>query len=1096
MKRLILFGVFVLLLVSGVSADTGYVEGEFNTETFRLTIDGGLLDGEEFPFNEWLDDCVVITENLEILSNTENLAECKISAEGELEVHFLIDEFSVILYSTDVVLGSGSQLSYNLLDDNAIDFNLGGTATIVLSDIVFSSEQEGEFTFWVEEREGESLDKILSFEIDEAIVIETFDVFASLIVNGYYLSPDGDARIEYIDNDLKVILNYQEEECLSEQAEGLYLYYEDAANYLDISTKDLTEREYYAIGQNMCNTEVYLMNNDKTFYYVMDGEDKVIAPIKIVSNANNNDINFAVQRKGGKEFAWVNFLLSNEDELNLVFTDGAYSSVIVNEDDAHRSQLQVCDKSFNLQDGTTLGKNTKVWFDIDVIEPETTGEMPKIDCDFYSAKFEFNEESAEGGYDLSFVKAYPKFVISDTNSLGPHTTGGDYVLSVLRTVSEEGYQGWWSADGGFGNSGTSGFLSIFGKDRGSSDSGFEIVLSEDVTVKGLEGFKFLDYNDKGHYGVSAESFRIGNVGFVPNGGMAYVYLGTEDFNVQGIDMTGAVVSEVENDRVISFFSDLTDMITGRAVDNWDDTEGLEDELGEIGADEGDIEIEDKIEGDGSVGYVRGEIGDIQFADYSGGRGEDRDLTDFGGGDFVALSDISSLNGEEFIGALDSSMYLIGEDVTVNMPQGGHVYNYETGNKYVLKEGIYNLYVRNSNLELIDCCSGETTLAANLDNGVYHVGCVSGKGRYDRYNQFTESVGTYRLDTSSVCTFAVEDEDALVSVVGGEQGDKKVDAELDEEELKEEVLSGCAAKGDGWGCNCVRRTVDPDGKCVAKGKLQGLWVASECDSTDSCDSTPSLCLGYQTYCCNEDARGINGAAHKQGIAYAFYTNTDGHEFTCGGTDRVIEPEGIVGVIPPVVDAVDFIVDAGTIIGDDDNFCEFDYECAAGGVCVRGVCVKDTTEADFIVDAGTIIGDDEEDGEADVTICIDDSDCEVGSCVQGSCTEIVFGDAEDEEDADATTATEKTCIFIDAQWPWPNLYFKYEGNNWHMKKGQGEWIEITSGFNSNVAESYFDLNVEEASIAEYLVNSDLDGGNSLIANQYGNQASYDESSCTLA
>jgi hypothetical protein len=968
MKKLLLIGVFVLLFVSCVSAVNnieieGFLGDSEDLVQFVLDDYGHYVEGSqggepiismEILTSQQLTECMVDVVESEgdfisfIQGGSEEGSYCIVDEQGNVKVYFndhttigsgvrwYEKESNFNMYSilpgTEAFLEAPYELvRVNVPSGSNFPIDIGGLGDKFLT--ISSEEYGGEFSFWLETRnmgEGEDSINVLAFELGERVVIQTTEELSStpLIVNGYALTLGGDTRIEYTGSELKVTLNYEEEEeCLGGQAKNVSLSFEEASVFLSGE-----EREVYSISQNMCNTEVYMKSNDKTYTIVYNGDEKVSSGIKVVSNANNNKIFFNLKKPTSEKAAGETFLLSNEDELNLVFIDSLWSSVVVNDDHERRVPLQVCGESFNFEGETTLGKNTMIFFDMDFVESETTGGMPDLVCNFYTANFEYNAESVEGGYQLGFVTDYPQVYIDDINSLGPHTTDGDYILNVLYSSLDGGYQGWWKAKGSLIETEFT-FLNYF--NTKPSDSGLAIGLSDNVIISDLEGFEELSYDDEGHHGIKAESFKIGNVGFVPNNGLAHVYLGTEGFNVEGVDLegvdlTGAVVSNVEDDnRVVSFFGDLTDLITGQAVDDIDysgDVPEFEDDYVDQG--DSDEEQEERFGEISSDDYERG-INENEYADYSGyfGGGSEDILTEFEGSEFVALTDISSALDEDFVGDLDPSNYIAGEDVTVVMPYGGHVYNYETGNKYVLKEGVYNLYVKNSNLELIDCCSGGTKLAANLDMGVFHVGCVSGKGRYDRYKQFTESVGTYKLDTSSTCAFTVEDEDALVEVVDGDDKGGKVDSELGEDELKEEFLNGCERKEGNWGCDCVRRTVDLDGTCVGKSSTEGLWTPTECNKNSGvCDSDVELCWSDNVYCCADEAQGVkHNTAHKNSEAFAFDISEEG--YVCKRTGRVYETEGIA--FTPVDDA----------LADVHVVCSTDSDCGAGSICDGDVCVSE-------------------------------------------------------------------------------------------------------------------------------------------------------------
>jgi hypothetical protein len=1046
MKRLILIGLFVILMVSMVSAD-GSITGKIDGEEYSISLGEEInFDDEDFPFGEKLEFCHFVWEEKRLEMGWEGLEgmDCTLENTGSLKLNVWVKLIS------DLEQETGSPYSFSLFGEMVynIDANtrfyfempydevrvelsdrVSQAQVMIESTRLVGGEVGQEFTFSVSEVDVDGeMENRHNFELrDEGLELipPLSDEGYSVIVNDYPLNVHSGSRIEYDwgQEAIIVTMNYLDEDmdCLGSTADSSSLEFTNPIDPEDTNT--------YTIYQDKCNTEIYLDSPG-------EGVNNIEKGFEVYSKTNSNNIDVKVSKE--ESSAWTNFVLSNGDMLNLILEGEGLSKLTINKDENERGKLFVCYQNFNFAEETTFGDNTYIEFSASFVEG--TEGRAVILCDFYTANFEYNSESADGSYYLEFGRDYPKFNIYDASDLGPHSGGMDG--KVLEATNTEGGAQWRaSSNADFVDTTNPGLIKL-SKLGNEKESKFEISLSQEVVVKEIVGFDWLNVISDTHYSLYADQFRIGNVDYMPENGQATIYLDGEG-GLESNLIAAAAVSEIENEKVFSFFDRFASLITGRAT-----TDDLADELDEL--------EEGEVDGDlypgrqpASVGTNTGEWGEegYEVTGLSGGSGEDIDLAD--GFTVDQMGDIEVITNGGGVGGYDDTMQVFGENTNVVFNSGGHLYNYETGKKYVLKRGSYEIHAVNSKMAVIDCCSGGGRVE-NLDRGVYHSGCVPKKGRYDKSKQPDERLAVYRLESQPTCSGGFEDiGDALV----GDNGELK--SELEPGEIEEEFLDKCADKGEQWGCNCARRTVDSDGSCVSKTTYEGLWIKSECDGTQSCDSTSNLCFGDQFYCCTPGAKTVSGVAYKGEDSYAFYTDdVDGHEFVCKETGKIEGEEGLGAVASAGLGAANGVLGDGTAdeggeicdnqIDDDGDelvdcmdrdcsgqngcegggtgFCDSNNDCPEGSFCDGVACMeRDGTEVE-ICDNGL---DDDGDEFVDCTdtecfgheVCPDreesgcvpnelyckdsspndifykDEDCQefvYESCIDGLCQETMIGD----------------------------------------------------------------------------------------------------------
>ena len=250
--------------------------------------------------------------------------------------------------------------------------------------------------------------------------------------------------------------------------------------------------------------------------------------------------------------------------------------------------------------------------------------------------------------------------------------------------------------------------------------------------------------------------------------------------------------------------------------------------------------------------------------------------------------------------------LVGQEATLDVCNddkitvtGGHVYNSNTGKRYVLKKGNnYDFKFSNDQLYEVDCCQGKVSNSGVSEDNIIWYGCSVSEGRAGK--KFFQDEGTYMVKPAEDgCEVVIEPEDSgeeeKVETSGDSDGDgeKEIVEKVDEEEIKKGGANSCENFNPGWGCGCMMESKFP-------ASIE-TWTASECDGSPDCQR--GLCNGVDRenyYCCNTG------------------------ETTSEGSEVSEEEEIVLEEI--------FLLE-----------CVEDSDCSSGEVCSRNKCVSATSPA---------------------------------------------------------------------------------------------------------------------------------------------------------
>ncbi|MBT3985261.1 hypothetical protein HOD38_00895 [archaeon] len=363
---------------------------------------------------------------------------------------------------------------------------------IIIDDLLFFAEEESYFDFKTKNIENRDY---LEIVLTEGINIFSEESYDGIIINNYRLHLSENSNVGFSNDFLIFTLNEQSSCTKRNEFESELLIY-DLSNSFD-----------YLVGQDKCNTLVYLKSRNLEVY-----EDY----LKIYSQSHGNNITFSF----GDEFI-EGFIMSEEDILlinanNLDGEWGFNGLFIVQEDAQDREQLVICGKKPNLAQSTTLGKGTEINFSIGYFEDEWV-------CDLESCFFSANWVDSKCS-EIVCTLEDRSFELICANPLPIITIDGEFMNDFY--YDGEG----WSCD----------YVDCFGtlaylhsyfdemnyfSDFQGGNSYFDLFTNQ-LGLDTIVGFKSLKFDETNwNYVLDVDSFSVGGVRFMPQG-EAYISEGS------------------------------------------------------------------------------------------------------------------------------------------------------------------------------------------------------------------------------------------------------------------------------------------------------------------------------------------------------------------------------------------------------------------------------------------------------------------------------------------------------------------------------------------------------------------------------------------
>jgi len=606
MRRIILLGLFVILLMSLVSAD-GYIECQPTTEdpiefitltgdyypiastglgekhtSCNLYVLAGSFDNIIEAFNQNDADGITILTQI-----TDYQLDITISTDGSLMLEVVGSNYATKFAKVggyDITLPQNTRLTLSTYDEESpvVLVGMPGESALFLDDFWLSSTSNKpardyyhDFAFGKYNNPGSDdvVDAIFfNLDTDDIILnvnpeVVSEDEVIELVVNSHHFKYSGQTNSIQRDGDYLVytIADTDEEACNRDNSPG-----SDDSGMIYFAGAYYSERQdWYKIHASMCDTEIRFKNKLGAFY----GE------FELKSNADNNEIQFTPPYIGDSVSAATKlFTLSGEDELTIDRDDTTQESgegdasyhfegtVVVNKDSSTRKRLSICGTNLNQMPSTTLGKGTDIEFKLTKTEGEDW------ECNIEQCLFKSNskEENVADGYLLICDDDYPKFEIFDTDIL----RDVDHLESDINT---EGYREWdcdaldcMESSFNFEPSTLQGPHN-FGDTKGGT---YKIWLNEDTVVESIGGggapYLLLKEDDE-NFLVHANVFTVGHARFMPNGNDAYITTDSRGDALAAFNEKG--VSPVETETTTAFWRVagnffLTGFAVGDSCKDW------------------------------------------------------------------------------------------------------------------------------------------------------------------------------------------------------------------------------------------------------------------------------------------------------------------------------------------------------------------------------------------------------------------------------------------------------------------------------------------------------------------------------------------------
>jgi hypothetical protein len=583
MRKIILLGLFVILLMSLVSAEGTLtcLDGE-NTKIIQLTGDvvpkatsntgedftGCMLNvkssGEDFTIIGDFTD--LVTGGLDVKIDSSGVLELDIVSYNDGSYVYMLEDNTganaaqiVKLGGYDVTLPQNTEITFDETTQ-AINVDLPADSSMILGDFRLSATGTPVpgYDFSFKEANTDWSESVLGIDLEDGEVVIQVDSspltrkvpeddYVILIVNNHYFKYKGKSNtiqkdVNYLDY---TIADVDGEACSGENSPGT-----DEKGRLYFSDANAEQIAEYHVFASMCDTEIRFKNKDKAFY----GE------FELESNADNNEVQFFFPSYGETEGTYSShlFTISNGDVITIDRDDTTQESgegeaqyhfegtLVVNKDSSLRVPLEVCDNNLNLVSGTTLGKGTDIEFKL------TKNEGEDWECNIEQCLFKSNskEENVNDGYILICDSEFPQFEIFETTSLRDI----DHLESDMNT---DGYREWdcdapdcMESSFYFEPSTLQGPHN-FGDTAGGT---YQIWLDEETVVESIGGggapYLLLKEDDE-NYLVHANVFTVGYARFMPNGNDAYITTGSRGDALAAF--SGQSASPVETETTTAFW---------------------------------------------------------------------------------------------------------------------------------------------------------------------------------------------------------------------------------------------------------------------------------------------------------------------------------------------------------------------------------------------------------------------------------------------------------------------------------------------------------------------------------------------------------------